>query len=773
MWQTVLLLLFSPLMVLLCLLAFAIEDFIWLLFGKRRALEDTMPSTQAASVVIPNWNGKDLLEKYIPSIVTALSGNSGNEIIVVDNGSSDGSAAFLRENFPHVRTLALPKNLGFGGGSNAGFAAAANDIVVLLNSDMRVAPDFLPPLLAGFTDDTVFAVSCQIFLTDPAKRREETGLTQAWWEDGGLKVSHKEDDTVTELFPCAYGGGGSCAFDRRKFLELGGFDELLSPFYLEDTDLGFMAWKRGWKVLYQPASKVWHEHRGTIGKTFSDEHIQGVLKKNFLLFSWKNIHEWRMLGSHFFFSYASALLSLIFGNESGRPNLLGWWKAFQQLPQALISRWQARRLARIQDSEAFRRSQAGHYYDRYLAPPTVPQKPHVLFVSPYSIIPPVHGGGVFMYQTLRELAAHCEVHAIVMLDYEHEDAANRNGLPEFCASVELVVRTAPSKISFASTAPHAIGEFDIPQVRWLMQRIILQQRIDVVQLEYTPLGQYLEPYARILNVLFEHDIYFQSIARGLPFMVGTLDRLKAKFEYLRAIRFELETLPHSDLIQVCTRENRQYLEDFLPHLKGRIEDGLRAGVSVHHYPFTGAAPRKPFTMLFLGSFRHAPNQIALDWFVTEVLPHILKTCPQARLLVAGSDPPGQHKYPAAIEMLGFVEDIQPLFSGCSVFVCPIRSGSGVRVKLLEAFASGIPVVSTFVGAEGFSQKDGDICFLANDAVQFAAKVTDLLTNLSLGTELARKARLEVETNWDMPVITARLVDSYKKALGEKRSQPTA
>ena len=120
-------------------------------------------------------------------------------------------------------------------------------------------------------------------------------------------------------------------------------------------------------------------------------------------------------------------------------------------------------------------------------------------------------------------------------------------------------------------------------------------------------------------------------------------------------------------------------------------------------------------------------------------------------------------------MLGFVESIQPLFSECAVFVCPIRSGSGVRVKLLEAFSSGIPVVSTFVGAEGFAQNNGEVCFLADDPTEFAARTTQLLKDPSMGEQMAVKARREVEANWDMPVITERLVESYKKGLKEKRS----
>jgi len=244
--KRVVLLLVSPLLMAFAALALALVDLAWWVFGVRALADSTRADAAGASVVIPNWNGKDLLEKYLPSVIEALAGNPANEILVVDNGSTDGSAEFVAAAFPQVKLLALPRNLGFGGGSNAGIRAAANNVVVLLNSDMRVAPDFLAPLLEGFADSEVFAVSCQIFFADPQRLREETGLTQGWWQDGGLRVRHRADAGIDELFPCFYPGGGSSAFDRAKFLELGGFDPLFEPFYLEDAALGYLAWKRGW-----------------------------------------------------------------------------------------------------------------------------------------------------------------------------------------------------------------------------------------------------------------------------------------------------------------------------------------------------------------------------------------------------------------------------------------------------------------------------------------------------------------------------------------------
>jgi GT2 family glycosyltransferase/glycosyltransferase involved in cell wall biosynthesis len=758
----------APFLVLVSALVIFLADLLQKLVPKATLSQSQRPGTNAASVVIPNWNGRGLLAKYLPSVIAALADNSDNEVIVVDNGSSDGSGQFVREQFPEVRLLELNENRGFGGGSNAGVAAAKNDVVVLLNSDMRVKVDFLQPLLDGFSDENVFAVACQIFFSDPDKRREETGLTQGWWDNGGLRVGHRDDPSVNTLFPCFYGGGGSCAFDRAKFLELGGFAEVFTPFYLEDTDLGYMAWKRGWKVLYQPASVVYHEHRGTIGKKFSETYIQSTLKKNYLLFCWKNIHEWGKLAPHFFFAAAGTILSSFFGDSAERPNLSGLCKAFVQLPGALGARRHAQKLAAVSDTEAFRRPMGAYFRDLFLPAPADAEPLRVLFFSPYGIYPPTHGGGVFMYQTVRALAKLCELHLLILLDYESERAPHAD-MDADVESCELFLRPDSKRKTVGAISPHSVREFRSPDIEWLFHRQMYLHRIDVVQLEYTALGQYAGAFRNVPCVLFEHDVYFQSIARALPYVRGIGPKIKAQYEYLRALRYELPMLRGVDRVQVCSTANKKYLLEFLPDLEERIDDNFRAGIDTSRYQFKTEG-REPDTLLFLGSFRHVPNQEGLQWFTREVLPRVLEARPCARLVVVGSEPPPRHALPRipAIEIRGFVEDVREPLSRYSVFVCPILSGSGMRVKLLEAFAAGIPVVSTRLGAEGLAEKDGQLCRLADDPGGFADGIIDLLQNGEHAAALATRARAEVEATKDMAVMTRNLAESFRSLVKKKR-----
>ena len=255
-----------------------------------------------ATILIVNWDGKHLLAECLPSVIEAVNYAGGcHEILVVDNGSTDGSLELLRTEFPSVRILALDKNYGYSGGNNRGMVQAATDIVVLLNNDMIVDRGFLKPLLAGFSDPAVFAVTSQIFFQDPTQRREETGKTRARFERGFFNLWHDEigaQEQTRNDIPVFWAGGGSCAIDRNKFFAIGGFDPLYEPFYLEDTDLSYQAWKRGWKCLLAPESRVVHKHRSTSRTKFGSAFVDNTVRKNQYLFIWKNVTDARMIFTH-------------------------------------------------------------------------------------------------------------------------------------------------------------------------------------------------------------------------------------------------------------------------------------------------------------------------------------------------------------------------------------------------------------------------------------------------------------------------------------------
>ncbi len=122
-----------------------------------------------------------------------------------------------------------------------------------------------------------------------------------------------------------------------------------------------------------------------------------------------------------------------------------------------------------------------------------------------------------------------------------------------------------------------------------------------------------------------------------------------------------------------------------------------------------------------------------------------------------------------MEMRGFVEDIREPLGRYAVFVCPILSGSGMRVKLLEAFASGIPVVSTRLGAEGLAEEDGAICSLADEPVEFARRVIELFEDREKAARMACAARQLVARERDSRVLTELLEREYRALLASKRA----
>jgi GT2 family glycosyltransferase len=295
------------------------------------------PNTSSVTILILNWDGRSLLEEFLPGVLDAAG---SHEVLVVDNGSTDGSVEFLRTTFPQVRTVRLDRNYGFSGGNNLGMKHVNTDMVILLNNDMAVDRGFLEPLLRPFSDPGVFAAASRIAMADPAKARFETGKTRGRFDSGLFYVWH-DDITPQEEAKAAlnvfWAGGGACAVDRRKFEMLGGFDTLYHPFYVEDTDLCYQAWRRGWRSVLAPASRVIHKHRGTSGPRFGDVFVNNTTRRNHYLFVWKNVTDPWMLVEHLFslprihyraiFQYGAAF------------EYRAYLRAVVRLPLAIRRRW--------------------------------------------------------------------------------------------------------------------------------------------------------------------------------------------------------------------------------------------------------------------------------------------------------------------------------------------------------------------------------------------------------------------------------------------------
>jgi GT2 family glycosyltransferase len=232
------------------------------------------------SVVMPNLNGEKLLEKNLPNLIEAKNFEKNNilEIVIVDDGSWDGSVSFLKKNYPEIRLFKHTVNRGFSAAVNTGARAAKGDLILLLNTDVLPEKDFLVKVLENFRDEKVFAVSLH---------EKGYGSARGYFGDGYIQLAMGEEGD--KVHPSFYVSGGSGVFRKSIWTELGGMDEkLLSPFYWEDIDLCYRAAKRGYKLLWEPEGVVEHHHESTISK-FPKAYVARVRERNQLLMLWKNL----------------------------------------------------------------------------------------------------------------------------------------------------------------------------------------------------------------------------------------------------------------------------------------------------------------------------------------------------------------------------------------------------------------------------------------------------------------------------------------------------
>jgi len=246
----------------------------------------------SVSIIIPVWNGRKLLEKNLPSIIKASNNpkNKISEIILVDDASPDDSIQFVNENYKkQVRIVRLKRNRGFAGAVNMGVYASSSPLICLLNMDVIPEKNFLESVFKLFDDKDVFAVGLHEKGYGPAVAQFQNGY-----------IGYKPGNESNSIQESMWASGGSSILKRSLWIKLKGLDEeLYSPFYSEDVDLGYRAWKRGYKILWDPNARVEHKHESVINpEMFAKRYLIFIKERNILLLTQKNLTSQRLWKKH-------------------------------------------------------------------------------------------------------------------------------------------------------------------------------------------------------------------------------------------------------------------------------------------------------------------------------------------------------------------------------------------------------------------------------------------------------------------------------------------
>ncbi|MBU1071085.1 glycosyltransferase family 2 protein [Patescibacteria group bacterium] len=263
-------------------------------------------------LVIPSYNAKYLLEENLPKVIKYSP--EINKIIVVDDGGSDDTKKYLKQNIKNSVYLKNNNNLGFPKSVNKGFKASKADLVLLLNNDVYSTKPYLDKAIKHFQDPNIFAVTLN---------EKNSSWPKVAWKNGKFQYTQGKNKTKPRHTPWA--SGGSAIFKKSIWDKLGGLNEIYSPGYWEDIDIGWRAWKQGYKIIWEPNSKVIHQHQSSFNK-LNQNWLNLIKQRNELLFIWQNFSNPKFILSHLWFLFSYTL------THPGFFKVI--WAAIKSLPRA-------------------------------------------------------------------------------------------------------------------------------------------------------------------------------------------------------------------------------------------------------------------------------------------------------------------------------------------------------------------------------------------------------------------------------------------------------
>lgn len=391
----------------------------------------------------------------------------------------------------------------------------------------------------------------------------------------------------------------------------------------------------------------------------------------------------------------------------------------------------------------------------------------ILFLSLRCPYPPHRGDCIRSYHFIKHLAQRHSV-TLVYFAASEADIASAKHLQTYCKQVAYV----PFQRSFAlfNTAVHCLSRHPLQVHYWYsrhMQRTINEllaaERFELVHAQLFRMGQYVTAARVPTKVLDLCDSLALNLNRRADFDC-TPKRFLVKLEEKRVRRYEVDIMKAFDCGTVVAEFDRDYLLQQDSSLNLSV---VPMGVDLAYFSREPACQRAPANLLFTGTMNYFPNVDAVLYFCREIFPRIREQHPNATFTIVGREPTEQVQRLAAqpgVVVTGSVPDVRPYFEKASVFVSPMRAGSGIQTKNLEAMAMGVPVVTSAVGAMGLAADIGTELLVADTPASFAAQVMQLVDNRERRETLAQAGRKRVETTYSWHAIGERLENVYAGAL---------
>ena len=286
--------------------------------------------SRSLSIIIPNYNGAHLISEFFPSVLTAASNFQGDyEIIIVDDASTDNSRmviSYFANKHKFIKAIFAETNGGFSKSCNLGISIAQKEICFFLNTDVTLDHDIFNHFQKHFENPNLFAVTICGYRMYTQEQID--GIKIGKWHRGKLRTTENLFDNDIERLKLkppfnSFSVQGAYFFaDTAKLKQLNGFDEIYSPYFMEETDIAYRALKKGWNITYEPDCRAWHQVSASVKSAASKFRIKTISARNNLFFTWKNIHSSRLIWSHLLF-LVLRLLTL---------NIVEWTALIKALP---------------------------------------------------------------------------------------------------------------------------------------------------------------------------------------------------------------------------------------------------------------------------------------------------------------------------------------------------------------------------------------------------------------------------------------------------------